>query len=83
MPGKGIIVGINPFYIIKDPINDFNRHGPGIGIITGWQFVIKKHFSLSLEIEYYYYKNINKLGSKNPTDRYMGFIISIKIGIKL
>ena len=82
-PYQGLFMGINSFYIFKDQKNDFNKYGPGIGIILGWQFLIRNKISLSYEIIMNYYQNLNELSKKNPQNRYFGFVESIKIGFKL
>ena len=80
-PFRGLFIGIDPFFLLKDPRNDFNRYGPGFGTTIGYQIIFKDKISLSYELNINYFQNLNpNVIKKNNLDRYFGSTQSLKIG---
>ena len=82
-PNRGIILGLIPIFIFRDPKNDFTPYGPGISTLLGYQLIIKNKFSLSFEVHLNYFQSLNKNTSHNPNNRYFNFLENFKMGIKL
>lgn len=83
-PYQGIFIGIDPFYLMKNPGDGLSRYGPGLGGLLGYQHVFNNRISVSFEGSVVYFQNLNNnVYRNNPEDRYQTTFANIKVGVRL
>ncbi len=81
---EGVFASIYPLYRIKNPDRTYAKHGPGAGILLGFQKTIKGRFSISMEVCSIAIKDLNKKSYQtDPDDIYMYAFGCIKGGVKI
>ncbi|HTE32877.1 MAG TPA: hypothetical protein VK666_20990, partial [Chryseolinea sp.] len=81
---QGPMVGLEATYALMDRARTYERYGPGLGLIVGYQHRFKKRLSLSFEVCPIYMKDLNDKSRKgNPEGRYWYGFVCIKAGISL
>ncbi len=82
-PYRGIFIGAEPLLLLKGP-NDYDRYGPGLGSLLGYQHIFDDRISVGFDASMRYFQNLNdKAAKNNSADRYFSFFLSIHVGIKL
>ena len=88
IPYRGFYIGVEPMYLVKSAENPKYRYGPGLGVLFGFQYLIKDRISLGLEADVMYVQNLNRNSTKyrgysHPSERYFYLFSCVKVGIKL
>jgi len=83
-PHQGPFIGVDPAYLVRSYAISYARYGPGIGMILGYQQILKNRFSLSAEASTIPVKDINeKTIQRNSEHLYWYAFACIKFGIRL
>ena len=85
---RGFYIGVEPMYLVKSAETPKYRYGPGLGVLFGFQYLIKDRISLGLEADVMYVQNLNRNSTKyrgysHPSERYFYLFSCVKVGIKL
>ena len=81
IPYKYLFIGIAPIFCHISRTEIPNRYGPGVSSFIGFQFVIKKRFTIGADLSFYGFKNLNKdAPESNSRDIYTDGIYSLKFG---
>ena len=81
IPYRYLFIGIAPIFCHISRTEMPNRYGPGVSSFIGFQFVIKKRFTIGVDVSFYGFKNLNKdAPESNSKDIYTDGIYSLKFG---
>jgi hypothetical protein len=81
---QGPFLGFSPMVLLNTRADRKSRYGPGITPLLGYQQVIKKKYSISLEGGVPYIQDLNSNSpTHNPEGWYFYLFLNFKFGFKL
>lgn len=80
----GIFTGVDLAYLIQTKSSKDSRYGPGLGMLLGYQHILKDRISLSLEGVMIYVQDLSEKSIQhNPERRYLYVFANLKVGLKI